>query len=172
MYTLGGRPDIPSTWDPLPVGIIVLCSDLQPGCPEYQVVLGSFEKTMIRGGNYTEIIKIQRVQNPGLYSLYNQKKESMGSAIYQNERQLFHGSDSENALKINANGFNQSYAGSHGKNHLLVHLQLLKILLIPCTSLNRYGIWSGYLLYTRCFLLCKLYLLKARQPWTQAHVLC
>ena len=129
-YALGGRPGIPATWDPLPAGIIVLCIDLQPGCPEYQLVLGAFDKTMTRGGNYTEIIKIQRVQNPDLYSQYCQKKESMDVANppnYQNERQLFHGTGSESAVMINANGFNRSYAGSYGKSH-----SVSTAVIVPC----------------------------------------
>ena len=118
---LGGRPGTPSTWDQMPSGNKVLCFDLQPGCPEYQLVLDAFNKTMTRGRNYTEIITIQRVQNSDLYRQYYLKKESMDVAYLhvptcQNERQLFHGTDSESAKKINANGFNRSYAGKNGED--------------------------------------------------------
>ena len=120
---LGGRPDIPDTWDPMPTGTKVFCSDLQPGCSEYQLVLEAFNKTMTRGGNYTEIIRIQRVQNPGLFSQYCLKKESMDLSnppTHQNEQRLFHGTDFDSAQKINTNGFNRSYVGRNGEDIIFI----------------------------------------------------
>ena len=93
--------------------------DLKPSSHEYKKVLETFETTMQKGMNYTSIVKIQRVQNPGLYAIYQEKKmlmEQVNPPDIKNERQLFHGTDAESAMKINTQGFNRTYAGKHGKH--------------------------------------------------------
>ena len=115
MTFIGKRPD---TWDDMPHQTPVLCVDLQSSDIEYKQVSEAFNKTMTKGKHYTEIVKIQRIQNPRLYRIYQQAKEEMEQANPQhhpNEKQLFHGTDIDSAVKINTNGFNRSYAGKHGK---------------------------------------------------------
>ena len=97
---------------------VVICVDLQADDIEYKQVADAFNKTMIKGGNYSRIVKIQRVQNPRLYGLYQKAREEMERANppgHPNERQLFHGTNVKSMEKINANGFNRIYAGKHGK---------------------------------------------------------
>ncbi len=111
----GTRPD---TWDDMPAKKSVYCADLKPDGIEYKEVLDAFNKTMTKSSTYVDIVKIQRVQNPRLYRFYSQAKEAMDKANppnHPNEHRLFHGTDIDSADKINANGFNRSYAGRHGK---------------------------------------------------------
>lgn len=99
----------------MPIRKSVHCVDLKPDSIEYKEVLVVFNQTVSK----SEIITIQRVQNPRLYRLYSQAKEAMDKANppnHPNERRLFHGTDADSAVKINANGFNRSYAGRHGKS--------------------------------------------------------
>lgn len=76
---------------------------------EYQKVIDLF-------GDANESIrieKVERIQNPRLYKLYLSKKESMG--MEANEKQLFHGTKSENVSSINTNNFNRRFFGINGK---------------------------------------------------------
>ena len=62
------------------------------------------------------IQSIQRVQNPYLWQSFmvckqNMDKDNRGN----NERQLFHGTSAKNFKAINAQGFNRSFCGEHGK---------------------------------------------------------
>ena len=84
---------------------------LQPTDPEYQRVEQLFRKSSQR-----MIVKIERIQNQGLYFQYVAKKDAMEkkSPGKSNELQLFHGTDNATARKILAQGFNRSFAGKHG----------------------------------------------------------
>ncbi len=106
----------PDTWDDMASESPVICVtvDLKADSIEYKQLLDAFNKTMSKGN---DIVKIQRIQNPKLYSLYAQAKEQMDKTNplhHQNERQLFHGTDATSAVSINTNGFNRTYAGKHG----------------------------------------------------------
>ena len=63
-----------------------------------------------------KIITIKRIQNPALYYQYVVKRHAMK---YKNstllERKLFHGTTYETIEKINAQGFNRSFAGKNGE---------------------------------------------------------
>ncbi len=104
----------------------VVCVDLKPDGIEYNEVLVAFNKSMSKGNNYTDIVRIQRIQNPKLYSSYAQAKEQMSKTNppnHQNERQLFHGTDISSVNRINTNGFNRTFAGKHGMlNYNYVHI--------------------------------------------------
>ncbi len=70
-----------------------------------------------QGRNYSSIIKIQRIQNPTLYSQYiarRNKMDKLNPQGWQNERQLFHGTKPNNCPTINHGGFNRSYCGQNG----------------------------------------------------------
>ena len=118
----------PDTWDDMPSESPVFCVDLKPDGIEYNEVLDAFNKSMSKGNNYTDIVRIQRIQNPKLYSLYAQAKEQMDKTNplnRQNESQLFHGTDYTSAIAINTNGFNRIYAGKHGMQIHYVCMLLL-----------------------------------------------
>jgi len=77
-----------------------------------------FNKSMTPAVNYNSIVKIQRIQNPMLYSQYNAKKKDMDKhnpTGHQNEWRLFHGTPGNVCPKINQQGFNRSFAGKNGK---------------------------------------------------------
>ena len=110
---------LPGDWAPMPrdpqtgndstvhlVGLI-------PGSPEYQ---GVVQQVQVTGGN-VNITSIQRVQNPHLYQTYMVRKQKMDKDNVGriNERMLFHGTAPDNVVKINAQGFNRTFAGAkHG----------------------------------------------------------
>ena len=85
---------------------------LAPGSAEYQDVVRKVQAT----ASGVHIQKIERIQNPHLYQQYMVRKQKMDKDNGgNNERQLFHGTDAKNILAINAQGFNRSFCGVHGK---------------------------------------------------------
>ena len=107
--------------------------ELLPGCDEYQVVAAEFHRTIGRAPvrrSYMSfqqyppvltsswgIIKIERIQNPTLYSQYMARKKKMENSVdqgYEYEKQLFHGCAENVVESINHTGFNRSFAGLHG----------------------------------------------------------
>ena len=86
------------------------------GGPEYNNVESQFNKTMAKGSNYTQILSIQRLQNPVLYQQYMVRKKEMDkhNPPGQNELWLFHGTSPDTLDKINTQGFNRSFAGKNG----------------------------------------------------------
>ena len=121
---------------------------LQSSSPEYQNVKSEFDKTMrivptarnipppaglvntsvasrlyVAGFNqsdtYSSIIKIERIQNPALYSQYVARKRQMDKQNpqgHQNERLLFHGTAKDSCGSINHGGFNRSFSGKNGES--------------------------------------------------------
>lgn len=64
-----------------------------------------------------QIVKIERIQNPVLYTRYVATKKSTSeknSSGFRNERTLFYGCPQEVTDKINHCGFNQTTAGNNG----------------------------------------------------------
>ena len=133
-----------SHWDPMPIDpqtgkeFPLHCVDLIPGSKEYNEVLQEFNKTMTMvpmpvaapttvfyqpnlyesDNTYNTIVKIQRIQNPMLYSQYIAKKKDMekhNPPGHRNERRLFHGTPADVCPKINQQGFNRSFAGRNGE---------------------------------------------------------
>lgn len=82
---------------------------LELSSSDYRLARGLFEEE----GASRKIIKIERIQNPGLYKEYLVKKQTMKGA--DNEMQLFHGTREDNTKWINYNNFNRRYAGINGK---------------------------------------------------------
>ena len=67
--------------------------------------------------NWHKIVKIERIQNPLLYTQYMGRKKAMDSHNpkgHPNERKLFHGCPKDIAEKISHQGFNRSFAGKNG----------------------------------------------------------
>ena len=84
---------------------------LAPDSSEYQECVRMIHATAA-GVN---IQSIERVQNRYLWQTYTVWKEKMDNDNKgNNERQLFHGTDAENLLAINTQGFNRSFCGKHG----------------------------------------------------------
>ena len=85
---------------------------------EYQDVEKKVKKTV----NLEKIKSIERIQNPYLYQDFQLRKQKMDRDDPQvnNERQLFHGTHSDNVSKINTQGFDRSFTGSaHGEDFKL-----------------------------------------------------
>ena len=61
----------------------------------------------------SKLHKIERIQNPRLYTAYQAAKKSMRG--HDNELRLFHGTEAENVDSINANNFDRSFSGVHGR---------------------------------------------------------
>ena len=89
---------------------------LQATSPECKAAVIAFNKTMT--GKYTQILSIQRLQNPALYKQYALMKKEMekhNPKGHQNERLLWHGTSPDTLDKINTRGFDRNFAGKHGK---------------------------------------------------------
>ncbi|XP_068707156.1 protein mono-ADP-ribosyltransferase PARP14-like [Montipora foliosa] len=108
----GEGNSLPNHWDPIPSpNVTVHLVQLVPWSSEYQTVASKFQQTS-PGVN---ILKIERVQNPHLYQSYVVRKQKMDQDNRgNNERQLFHGTDSKNITAINTQGFNRSFFGVNG----------------------------------------------------------
>ena len=82
---------------------------------EYQDVVRKFQATACG----TNIVKIERIQNPHLYKSYMVRKQKMDKDSGGNsELQLFHGTDGKNISHINTQGFNRSFCGAHGESEI------------------------------------------------------
>jgi hypothetical protein len=57
-----------------------------------------------------EIVKIERIQNPGLHQIYEEQKKKMSNG--GNEMRLFHGTAKTAVENINTAGFNRSRCGN------------------------------------------------------------
>ena len=123
----------PGKWDPMPKGVACHVVTLNPNTTEYNEVKSKFERTMASSNvqqpspphavllqysnQWSQIIKIKRIQNPFLYAQYVAKKKTMdqhNSSTTKNERELFHGCPGDVAEKIGHHGFNRSFAGKNG----------------------------------------------------------
>ena len=61
----------------------------------------------------TEVVKIERIQNPRLHQIYEGQKAQMSNG--GNEMRLFHGTAKMAVDNINTTGFNRAYCGKNGK---------------------------------------------------------
>ena len=102
---------LPRSWKPQPLDEDVHLVALSSSSIEYQKVINLFGSAI----DSVIVQKIERIQNPRLYKMYISKKESMG--MEANEKQLFHGTKSENVSSINTNNFNRRFSGINGKNN-------------------------------------------------------
>ncbi|XP_059394824.1 protein mono-ADP-ribosyltransferase PARP14-like [Carassius carassius] len=107
----GAQSPLPSHWEDM-TGQPVILINLTAGSKEYADVEKEFRRT-----NLTfNIIKIERVQNSALWKSYMIKKEELEvkNKHKNNEKLLFHGTDTYKTDQINHHGFNRSFAGMHG----------------------------------------------------------
>ena len=115
---------LPSHWCSMSDDSVCHFEVLDTKSKEYNEVKTQFEASMpppTSGKRSTDdwhkIVKIERIQNPLLYSQYMGKKKAMDSHNpkgYQNERKLFHGCPEDVTEKISYRGFNRSFAGKNG----------------------------------------------------------
>ena len=133
----------PAKWDTIPQGVACHMVALNPNSTEYSEVEKKFVVTMAplkiqqhpspshskppsfplqysgqwSQGQWSQIIKIERIQNPSLHGQYVVKKKTMDQhnpSTIVNERELFHGCPGDVADKISHHGFNRSFAGRNG----------------------------------------------------------
>ncbi|XP_046851430.1 protein mono-ADP-ribosyltransferase PARP14-like isoform X2 [Xenia sp. Carnegie-2017] len=98
----------PIEWETQHEDLQVKLVRLSTHSSEYLKVLNHFVEN---GGEQDDLRRVERVQNPRLYSLYmTSKKSGIG-----NEKWLFHGTDEANINSINAHNFSRSFAGVNGQ---------------------------------------------------------
>ena len=142
MYYCINVAEHPGKWDPMPQGVVCHVVTLDHKTTEYGEVKKKFEMTMqgqissgpplqksLHGivgppvayaqysGQYNQIIKIERIQNPFLHGQYVARKKTMDQqnpSGMMNERELFHGCPGDVVAKISHQGFNRSFAGKNG----------------------------------------------------------
>ncbi|XP_026198241.1 protein mono-ADP-ribosyltransferase PARP11-like isoform X2 [Anabas testudineus] len=102
---------LPAHWDDMKDDLVRVFF-LAPGSSEYHDVEKEFRGTGLK----VNIIHIQRVQNVVLWQSYQLMKKGMEkkNKHKNNEKLLFHGTNSNAIDLINRHGFNRSYAGKYG----------------------------------------------------------
>ncbi|XP_063354462.1 protein mono-ADP-ribosyltransferase PARP14-like isoform X2 [Pelmatolapia mariae] len=100
--------DLPEHWDLMQPNVTSQAFTLQAGTQEYDEIQKLFKASCNKN-----IIKIERIQNPGLWNSLQVKKRDMEvrNGHQNNERRLFHGTSEATVPNINDRGFNRSYAG-------------------------------------------------------------
>jgi hypothetical protein len=94
---------------------------------EYQLPAFNFDQAM--KGKYTQIIRIERIQNERWYMQYLVHHADFKRRLnIDTERRLYHGCSEQTANSIIEDGFNRSFAGVHGKFTSLVLLQIYELL--------------------------------------------
>ncbi|XP_062861937.1 poly(ADP-ribose) polymerase family member 14-related sequence 1 [Trichomycterus rosablanca] len=98
---------LPEEWDAMTDELYKVCP-LQSDSNEYKDVLQLFRKTC-----QNNVLKIERIQNPGMWKNYQNNKQVMEqkNGHQNNEKRLFHGTREDSKEHINKSGFNRSYAG-------------------------------------------------------------
>ena len=120
----------PSEWCPMPEGSVCHFEPLDVKSKECNDVKILFKSSMPNPipvwttsdlSQWHQIVKIERIQNPLLYSLYMGKKKVMdlrNPKGHPNERRLFHGCSKDVTERISYLGFNRSFAGKHGNSYV------------------------------------------------------
>jgi hypothetical protein len=114
-FILGSELSLPSNWTLQPENQLVQLVRITTSSQEYLEVFNHF---VARGGNASQLYKVERIQNPQLYSRYVAFKKSMRGQA--NEMRLFHGTDAANIDSINAHNFSRSFAGVNGKGYFVI----------------------------------------------------
>ncbi|XP_028405586.1 protein mono-ADP-ribosyltransferase PARP15-like isoform X1 [Dendronephthya gigantea] len=106
---------VPDYWDKSLTGGVHKVN-LSTKNKEYKEIEDAFKKTAPN-----EIVRIDRIQNRGIYELYNVKRQAMKTKYGRNfpgkELMLFHGTSSENIDTINSGGLNRNFAGIHATRY-------------------------------------------------------
>ncbi|CAN2389076.1 positive regulation of interleukin-4-mediated signaling pathway [Pristimantis euphronides] len=104
-----GQLELPPKWTQMGSSDVDVVQ-LTNGSQEYSDVVAKFQNTC-----QMKIVKIERIQNKNLWMNYQIKKQAIETKnrTTTNEKQLFHGTDSNTLNTVNHNGFNRSYAGKN-----------------------------------------------------------
>ncbi|KAM9380258.1 protein mono-ADP-ribosyltransferase PARP14 [Phaethornis superciliosus] len=105
---------LPATWDDMQNQLLRVV-ELKSDSRDYRDV----QERFLMSCRSFKIEKIERVQNPSFWKLYQIKKCEIDkkNGNTNNERLLFHGTNKETITLINNHGFNRSYAGAHAANY-------------------------------------------------------
>ncbi|XP_021254183.1 poly [ADP-ribose] polymerase 14 isoform X1 [Numida meleagris] len=107
---------LPEKWDDMQNQQVKVV-ELKPDTKEYKQVAEMFLRTS--PSLNLKIEKIERIQNPSLWKVYQIKKCQMDdkNGNKNNEKLLFHGTSVDSLTFINSYGFNRSYAGRHAAQY-------------------------------------------------------
>ncbi len=105
--------ELPSTWEkPAENKIRFVVPNTSD---EYRLILTNFDQTM--KGKYTQIIRLERIQNERWYIQYLAHSRDFKKRLNTDtEKRLYHGCPEQAANSIIEGGFNRSYAGINGKS--------------------------------------------------------
>lgn len=93
---------------------------VSPASAEYQTIKSTFDQAM--GGQYTQMIKIERVQNERWYRQYMAHRQDFQQRLNMDtEKRLYHGCLDTSVQSIIDSCFNRSYAGINGKSIFSFH---------------------------------------------------
>ncbi|XP_073710890.1 protein mono-ADP-ribosyltransferase PARP14-like [Misgurnus anguillicaudatus] len=108
---LKATESIPQHWSPMNNTDLFNVFQLNTKDSEYNDVLKQFRASCPNNN----VLKIERVQNPGMWRNYQNNKSVMEikNGHQNNEKRLFHGTSEQTISHINKRGFNRSYAGQN-----------------------------------------------------------
>jgi hypothetical protein len=113
--------EIPSTWertDDDQIRVIV-----SKKTDEYKSIISKFDEAM--KGKYTEIIKLERIQNERWYMQYMAHAKDFKKRLKEDtEKRLYHGCQDHSADAIIKDCFNRSFAGVNGIILFFLHFLL------------------------------------------------
>ena len=101
---------------------------LEKRSAEYDQVHDLFKGSLGYAVPNAEVVKIERIQNPRLYEIFEGQKKKMSNG--GNEMRLFHRTAKQAVKNINMSGFNRAYCGKNGKLICFVTFRSLHLLII------------------------------------------
>ncbi|CAF1195584.1 unnamed protein product [Rotaria sordida] len=128
---------VPKTWEKSRKNKI--CFELSNTADEYKSIVTNFNLPM--KGKYTQIIRIERIQNERWYIQYLAHSRNFKKYLDKDtEKCLYHGCSEEAANAIMKSCFNRSFAGVNGKfmSHLV---RFILITLLPLGTLYGVGVY-------------------------------
>uniref|UniRef100_A0A6F9DNV3 Poly [ADP-ribose] polymerase n=1 Tax=Phallusia mammillata TaxID=59560 RepID=A0A6F9DNV3_9ASCI len=105
--------DVPPNWDDMN-GKMMRKIILGKTSPEYERVVNQFKASLPQ---FSNIIKVERIQNPFLHQQYNIRKTDVERHMTLTnpvERELFHGTTNSVTDAICIQGFSLRFSGKHG----------------------------------------------------------
>ena len=134
---------IPSTWEKSSEKILRV--ELSSTSNEYKTIIDNFDQAM--QGKYTQIIRIERIQNERWYIQYLAHSYQFYARLNINtEQSLYHGCPESAVHPILDDCFNRSFAGVNGESILYTCLS------IDCFCVSRNGIWRWCVFFFGCSL--------------------
>lgn len=98
--------------------------EVPQGSPEYQDALKRFNETI--GQTSVTVIKLERIQNPNLYSLHIALRDTVSQKYHCKKievKKLFHGTKEASITPITTQGFNRNFAAD--ANGMIVYIIIL-----------------------------------------------